>query len=60
MVAAGLAPSTSAARRDIDAGAVRIGSTVVAARHYDVPRADLAGQVLAAGKRRVARMVDRE
>ena len=58
LVAAGLAASTSAARRDIDQGAVRIGSTVVTPRRYDVPRAELAGHVLAVGKRRVARVVD--
>jgi tyrosyl-tRNA synthetase len=58
LVAAGLAASTSAARRDIDQGAVRIGSTVVTPRRYDVPRAELVGHVLAVGKRRVARVVD--
>ena len=58
LVAAGLAVSTSAARRDIDQGAVRIGSTVVTPRRYDVPRAELLGHVLAVGKRRVARVVD--
>jgi tyrosyl-tRNA synthetase len=56
LVASGLAASTSAARRDIDAGAVRIDGAVVAARRYDVPRAELAGHVIAAGKRRVARL----
>jgi len=56
MVAAGLAQSTSAARRDIDAGAVRIDGEVVPARVYDVARAELAGRVLANGKRRVARV----
>jgi tyrosyl-tRNA synthetase len=58
LVAAGLAASTSAARRDIDQGAVRIGSAVVTPRRYDVPRAELVGHVLAVGKRRVARVVD--
>jgi tyrosyl-tRNA synthetase len=56
LVAAGLAPSTSAARRDIDAGAVRIDGSPVPARVYDRPRADLVGHVLANGKRRAARM----
>jgi tyrosyl-tRNA synthetase len=58
LVGAGLAASTSAARRDIDAGAVRIDGAVVPARAYDLPRAELAGRVLASGKRRVARLVD--
>jgi tyrosyl-tRNA synthetase len=57
LVAAGLAASTSAARRDIDAGAVRIDGTVVAPRRYDVPRAELLGRVVANGKRRAARLV---
>jgi tyrosyl-tRNA synthetase len=57
LVAAGLAASTSAARRDIDAGAVRIDGAPVAAKAYDVPRAELAGRVLACGKRRAARVV---
>jgi tyrosyl-tRNA synthetase len=58
LVAAGLAASTSAARRDIDAGAVRIDGTPVAARAYDVARADVVGRVVANGKRRTARLVD--
>ncbi len=58
LVAAGLAASTSAARRDIDAGAVRIDGTAVAARSYDLPRADVSGRVVSSGKRRVARLVE--
>jgi tyrosyl-tRNA synthetase len=58
LVAAGLAASTSAARRDIDAGAVRIDGTVVPPRGYDVPRADVAGRVVSSGKRKVARLVE--
>jgi tyrosyl-tRNA synthetase len=58
LVAAGLAASNSAARRDIDAGAVRIDGEPVPAGQYDVPRAALAGRVLASGKRRAARLVD--
>jgi tyrosyl-tRNA synthetase len=57
LVGAGLASSTSAARRDIDAGAVRIDGVSVPAKRYDVARAELAGAVLANGKRRVARLV---
>jgi tyrosyl-tRNA synthetase len=58
LVAAGLAGSTSAARRDIDAGAVRIDGVPVGARTYDLPRADLVGRVIAVGKRKTARLVD--
>ena len=57
LVHAELAASTSAARRDIDAGAVRIGGAVVPAREYDVARATVEGQIVANGKRRVARLV---
>jgi tyrosyl-tRNA synthetase len=58
LVAAGLAASTSAARRDIDAGAVRVDGAPVAARSYDLARADLAGRVVSSGKRRVVRFAD--
>jgi tyrosyl-tRNA synthetase len=57
LVAAGLASSTSAARRDIDGGAVRVDGVAVPARNYDLPRSALAGRVLAAGKRRAVRLV---
>jgi tyrosyl-tRNA synthetase len=56
--AAGLAASTSAARRDIDGGAVKIDGTAVPARTYDLPRADVVGRVVSSGKRRAARFVD--
>ena len=59
LVATGLATSTSAARRDIDAGAVRVDGTVVAAKSYDIARADLVGRVLASGRRKQARLVAR-
>ncbi len=58
LVAAGLAASTSAARRDIDAGAVRIDGAVSPPRRYDLPRADVVGRVVAIGKRRAVRLVD--
>jgi tyrosyl-tRNA synthetase len=58
LVAAGLAPSTSAGRRDIDAGAVRVDRVVVAPRRYDLPRADLVGRVVTVGKRKTARLVE--
>jgi tyrosyl-tRNA synthetase len=57
LTAAGLAASSSAARREIDAGAVRIDGAAVPAKQYDLPRAELAGRVLAVGKRRAARLV---
>lgn len=56
LVAAGLAASTSAARRDIDGGAVRVDGVPLPAKRYDVPRADVAGRVLASGKRRAVRL----
>jgi tyrosyl-tRNA synthetase len=57
LVATGLATSTSAARRDIDAGAVRLDGAPVPARHYDAARAELAGRVLAKGRRLAVRLV---
>ena len=58
MVGAGVAASTSAARRDIDSGAVRIDGVPVAAREYDVARSTLVGNVLSNGKRRAVQVVD--
>jgi tyrosyl-tRNA synthetase len=58
LVAAGLAASTSAARRDVDGGAVRIDGRPLSARQYDVARADLVGRVLASGKRKAVRLVE--
>jgi tyrosyl-tRNA synthetase len=56
LVASGLAASTSAARRDIDAGAVRIDGVGVEPKAYDRPRASLKGAVLSSGKRRAVRL----
>jgi len=56
MTDAGLAPSTSAARRSIDAGAVRLDGVRVAPKRYDVDRVELVGRVLAVGKRRAVRL----
>jgi tyrosyl-tRNA synthetase len=56
LVELGFAGSTSTARRLVDEGAVRIDGARVDAREYDVARGRLAGSVLAAGKRRVARL----
>lgn len=53
---AGLAASSSAARRLIDAGAVRLDGVPVPARSYDLPGAELEGKLLAAGKRKVVRL----
>jgi tyrosyl-tRNA synthetase len=58
LVTAGLAVSSSAARRDIDAGAVRVDGAQVRAGEYDLPRDNLVGRVLAVGKRRMTRLVD--
>jgi tyrosyl-tRNA synthetase len=56
--AAGLAPTTSEARRLIEAGAVRIDGEPVALEHgvFDVPWSDLVGRVVQVGKRRFARI----
>ncbi|WP_375478180.1 tyrosine--tRNA ligase [uncultured Jatrophihabitans sp.] len=58
LVATGLAVSTSAARRDIKGGAVRVDGEPVHA--VDVPRVALIDRVLASGKRRAVRLVSAE
>jgi len=58
LVELGFAPSTTAARRLIDDGAVRVDGERLAAKDYDQPRGRLAGHVLAAGKRRMVRLAD--
>jgi tyrosyl-tRNA synthetase len=55
LVAAGLAPSTSAARRLIDDGAVKLAGAALLG--YDHPAAELGDQVLAVGRRRAVRLV---
>jgi tyrosyl-tRNA synthetase len=57
LAAAGLAASTSAARRSIDEGAVRLDGVQVGAREYDRAREVLIGQTLSLGKRRAVRLV---
>ncbi len=52
----GFAPSTSRARRLIDDGAVRVDERRIEPKSYDLPRAELAGRVLAAGRRRLVRL----
>jgi tyrosyl-tRNA synthetase len=58
LVAAGMAASTSAARRDIDSGAVRLDRTPLTPREYDLPRARCTGRVLSSGRRRAVRLVE--
>jgi tyrosyl-tRNA synthetase len=60
LVAAGLAASTSAARRDLDAGAVRVDGVALPERSYDLPRRQLLGRVLTVGKRRAVRLADED
>ena len=57
LTAAQLADSASAARRLIDAGAVRVDGAAVPARQYDQSGQDLRDRVLAAGKRKAVRVV---
>lgn len=52
----GFAPSSSAARRLVDQGAVRVDGMALGRGDYDVPRERLAGVVLAAGRRRQVRL----
>jgi tyrosyl-tRNA synthetase len=56
LVELGFAASTSAARRLVDDGAVRVDGERLPARDYDPARDRLAGRVLAAGKRRLVRL----
>jgi tyrosyl-tRNA synthetase len=58
MVAAGLAESASAARRLIDAGAVKIDGRPVNAKVYNVRGSDLEGRVLSVGRRKAVRVVN--
>jgi tyrosyl-tRNA synthetase len=58
LVAAGLSGSTSAARRDIDSGAVRLDGEAVGRGSYDLPRSAVVGRVVTVGKRRAARLTD--
>jgi tyrosyl-tRNA synthetase len=58
LVASGLAASTSAARRDVDGGAVRVDGRPVPPKQYDQPRDDLIGRVLASGKRKAVRLIE--
>jgi tyrosyl-tRNA synthetase len=57
LVDAGLATSTSEARRYIDDGAIRVDGAPLPKRSYDVPRAELAGRVVQRGRRFAVRLV---
>jgi tyrosyl-tRNA synthetase len=59
LVEAGLADTTSAARRAIDGGSVRVDGEPVAARAYDRDRVTLVGTVITVGKRRGVQLADR-
>jgi len=54
--AVGFAPSTSAGRRLVDDGAVRVGDAAVPSGTYDLPREQLTGRVLRVGRRRMVRL----
>jgi tyrosyl-tRNA synthetase len=56
LVEAGLAESSSAARRLIDSAAIKLDGTALEARTYDVDGTVLEGKLLAAGKRKVVRV----
>jgi len=56
LTAAGLADSGSAARRLIDAGAVKLDGVPRPAKAYDVPGSELAGRLLSVGKRKAVRV----
>ncbi|MDQ1690229.1 MAG: tyrosyl-tRNA synthetase [Pseudonocardiales bacterium] len=58
LAAAGLAESSSAARRFIDAGAVKIDGVAQPAKSYDVDGAALDGRLVSVGKRKVARLTN--
>ena len=58
LVAAGLAATTSDARRLLRAGAVRLDNEPLPANTLDLARADLVGRVVAAGRRKMARLVE--
>jgi tyrosyl-tRNA synthetase len=58
LVELGFAKSSTAARRLVDDGAIRVDGTRLPAREYDVARDRLAGHVLAAGRRNLVRLTD--
>jgi len=56
LVAAGLAGSSSEARRLIDAGGVKLDGVAVVPKRYDIEGPELTNRVLAVGKRKVVRV----
>jgi len=60
LVETGLAGSRTEGRRRLDEGAVRLDGTPLPAGSYDLPRAELAGRVLAVGRRRMVRLAATE
>ncbi|MEP6597814.1 MAG: tyrosine--tRNA ligase [Actinomycetota bacterium] len=56
LVSAGLAASSSAARRLIDEGGARLDGQSIPAHQYDRPATDLDGAVLSIGKRKAVRL----
>jgi tyrosyl-tRNA synthetase len=56
LVGAGLSTGTSAARRLIDEGAVKLDGAVLPKGGYDMERTELIGRLLTVGKRRGARL----
>jgi tyrosyl-tRNA synthetase len=57
LVAAGFSPSNAQARRDIEAGAVRLDGDQVTDPHLELAPRDLAGKVLSVGRRKFVRLV---
>jgi tyrosyl-tRNA synthetase len=57
LAAAGLAPSTSEARRLIDAGAVKLDGQTVPARQYDLAADSVTGRLVGVGKRKAVRVI---
>ena len=57
LVAAGLVASRSEGRRRLQTGAVRLDGAPLCPSRLDVDRAELAGRVLAVGRRRLVRLV---
>jgi tyrosyl-tRNA synthetase len=57
LAAAGLAASTSEARRLIDAGAVKLDGAAVPAKQYDLDASSVAGRLVGVGKRKAVRVV---
>jgi tyrosyl-tRNA synthetase len=57
LVAAGFSPSNAQARRDIEAGAVRLDGDQITDPQLELTPRDLAGKVLSVGRRKFVRLV---